>query len=424
MSRFQAQLDGFDLDLETVEDSFENSVVEHEFPFQDGAKLEHMGQRARRITFRVYFLGDSYPTHENFLAHCGVDRLNEFIHPEYGTIWGRIKSASIHKSDLISAAEIDVSFVEEIQQDREPEFRPRPLARTTVAFGSGQAQLMTAYSDSLRTTFGARAAEILSFELDFDIPIVDQIAGASWFVRTLAKSIDGVLGQFESAATSISNPATSLITAVKWGSSIPGKVMSTVAKTIERYSLAAQSVASTPQAFLSSFKDGLTAIKAAIEDTAFHPIIDAQASLFGATVVAGYYEIDQGNRERAKALDGMPAFDVHGNYVRSEPQPLVLTVNDLEYSLASMREIIQSAMDSYREVTALRDCAEALLQHAKVVKLDRERIVTIDVSGPIPLHALCLQRGLPYTYADRIMAINPQIKNPSFVDGLVRVYVR
>ena len=66
--------------------------------------------------------------------------------------------------------------------------------------------------------------------------------------------------------------------------------------------------------------------------------------------------------------------------------------------------------------------ADALKEHVNKIKLKRERIVTVRIQDPIPVHLLCMQYGLPYMAAERICAIN-NFWCPNFIGGEVKIYV-
>jgi hypothetical protein len=71
---------------------------------------------------------------------------------------------------------------------------------------------------------------------------------------------------------------------------------------------------------------------------------------------------------------------------------------------------------------SLKDTARILTEHAISVKLESEKLVTVSVDNETPLHLLCLQRGLPYNYAERLIMVN-NIPYPNQVKGEVQVYV-
>jgi prophage DNA circulation protein len=75
-----------------------------------------------------------------------------------------------------------------------------------------------------------------------------------------------------------------------------------------------------------------------------------------------------------------------------------------------------------RSVQALKGMAEQLVEHVSRVKLERQRIRQVTIRQCQPLHLICHNLGLGYEAAERVLAINPQIKNPNFVEGLLNVY--
>ncbi|KAF0145122.1 MAG: mu-like prophage DNA circulation protein [Nitrospirae bacterium] len=101
----------------------------------------------------------------------------------------------------------------------------------------------------------------------------------------------------------------------------------------------------------------------------------------------------------------------------------LLTINEIEKSLAEARSYIQEAIDASRGIDSLKKMAAALLDHANNIKLEREKIIKVEEDVPIPLHLVCLKHGLPYNDAERILAIN-SIKNPNFVSGEISIYAR
>jgi hypothetical protein len=95
-----------------------------------------------------------------------------------------------------------------------------------------------------------------------------------------------------------------------------------------------------------------------------------------------------------------------------------------------VRQDIQVAIDQVRSelgtpsiIQSLENMAEILLNHVNQIKLQREKIITIRVDNPIPVHLLCLQYGLSYMAAERVCAIN-DFWCPNFCQGEVRMYVR
>ena len=129
-------------------------------------------------------------------------------------------------------------------------------------------------------------------------------------------------------------------------------------------------------------------------------------------------------RNRLRATESGPtAFDIAGTYMQPQEVTPVLTVKELDKCLAVVREAIAAAVEADRSQENLKTMARDLLSYVTVVKLERDRLVRIVLDNPMPLHQVCLMRGLPYAFAERILAVN-SIPNPNFTSGEIDVYVR
>ena len=84
----------------------------------------------------------------------------------------------------------------------------------------------------------------------------------------------------------------------------------------------------------------------------------------------------------------------------------------------------EEAQEEASRMKELVDKGEAKDYSAAERKIEREKVMVVEVDNPLPLHLLCLQYGLSYNTADRIYAINKQLKNPNFVSGEMSIYVQ
>jgi hypothetical protein len=78
-------------------------------------------------------------------------------------------------------------------------------------------------------------------------------------------------------------------------------------------------------------------------------------------------------------------------------------------------------VDTDRDLRTPQEAALTLLKDYER-KLQLDRVKTITVDQPTPLHLLCLQNGLPYAMAERIWDLNPDLENPTFCKGKVKIY--
>ncbi len=138
---------------------------------------------------------------------------------------------------------------------------------------------------------------------------------------------------------------------------------------------------------------------------------------------AAIYADDEQSRAAIRRAETGRAFDISGQYLNPEPAPALLTVRDLEESLAMVRAALQAGIDLDRSQDSLKNMARVLLEHVMITKLERDRLVRIVLDNTMPLHLACRMRGLPYACAERILAVN-NIAHPNFVSGEIDVYVR
>ena len=115
MPIYQTNIAGFDLDVETISDGFQKAIAKHEFPNTNGALLEDMGQKGRSIMVRCYFgaIGGmaSYADYFEFIKILDDASVLEFVHPEEGTLKGRIEKVDKRKNDREEFAEVDITFL-------------------------------------------------------------------------------------------------------------------------------------------------------------------------------------------------------------------------------------------------------------------------------------------------------------------------
>ncbi|MDY6789671.1 MAG: hypothetical protein SWH54_00195, partial [Thermodesulfobacteriota bacterium] len=219
---------------------------------------------------------------------------------------------------------------------------------------------------------------------------------------------------------------------------LPGRVIGSVANVAHRYSILYDSIKGAPDRFIQSFKDGLIAFEASVfpdhSRSSYLPVsIDADTHTWKALksvaaleagLQSGYcFSTDEENRKVQKRNETQKTFDAVGNYIPVSGNDPVMNVREIEKTLYVAREMIAAAVELSRQNQSLKKTARLLLQHVNEIKLERERIVRIELDNEMPLHLVCLKYDLPYQAAERILAIN-NISNPNFVSGSIDIYAR
>jgi prophage DNA circulation protein len=418
----EAYLDGYLLEIEDIEDSFEKSIATYEIPFRDGALLEDMGQNARKIRFKCYFYEEHYDVHRNFLNHLSSKSLYELIHPKYGLMKGRIDNITVKHNDRVRTAEIDVNFIEQWRSKLDAGRNPDVQSDSQDVYERGIIQAKKSVSAAAAVELGSESVGICSKILTAGQSAFSQFTGLSAVGRAYVKKVDSFVSGMEATLTDIANPANSLISTIDFGLDLPGRVIGAIAHTVERYSALYDSLTNAPEKFLHNFSDAMTGLENSVSP-GFKSFVATVAALQVGITLASIFSGDESFRDLARVLETQDSFDAAGNYIKSDPTPDLLDVNQIEKSLAVANAMIQTAIDQDRSMQTIKDLTRVLTEHAIQVKIEAEKLVTIHVDNEIPLHLLCLQRGLPYNYAERIVKVN-NIPNPNQVKGEVQVYVR
>ncbi len=426
--RYEAKIDDFNLEMETIEDTIEKSLAKYEFPFRDGALIEDMGQKARVIKMRCYWYEETYEAHKDFLKHLEKKDPFELLHPKYGLMKGSIDSFVARHSDLKKTAEVDITFTQGLISKDQAE--PKYVNKGAVDWGAeddfatGQTELVEELEADARDLLGTEAKEILSTVLDPAQGLIGQFTNISAQAREYVKEAEGFVTGLTGVLSAITNPADSLLAMITYPSTLPGIVVGTIARTLERYVSLYDTLRTSPARFLSSLQGSFNSLADDAGNPGFSKYVTIASAQRRALETAYIFRDDEDSRDIVKRLESTPSFDALGNYIKPESTEQILTVDEIEAILADVRTDIQEAVDLSRGMTSLKITAADLLFHVNDIKLERDKIMTVTTQGTLPLHLICLKYGLPYNYANRLNSIN-RIKNPSFTPaGEVRIYVR
>jgi hypothetical protein len=419
---FKPMLDDFALELLAGQASgVEKSIVEYEVPFADGAILDDMGVKARRFQIKTIWRRENYEAYPFFLEHVKLDRLNSFVHPDLGLIRGRIRSASVARDDRL-CAEIDIEFIEDANPDAAPAYDPPLVANLEDGFNKSSAALM----DSAAAELGAAGIDP-SAEIDPEKPISEQVPARTVSARALVARIEMSVAALRGAFDTVLNPVESAVGMFSYGLSLPGAMIGAVARAAERAALVAGGAANAPVMFAASLRGNVSRLLAAVPAMAGQ--ITVAAANIAALVAGEIFAADESRKAVLRRIEDAPQWRPDGTRADTPPAPRVLTAGELDESLGRIREMIFDGAAAARAlgcapaVPVLARQAAELARYVNAVKLERDRMISVEAEDATPLHLICLRHGLPYSYADRICTIN-SFRNPTFCVGQVRVYER
>jgi hypothetical protein len=452
-------LDDIPLELETIEDNFSKSIARYEYPYVDGADLEDMGERARTVRLRCYFfdneIQETYDNHKVLIDYLKKRNFFELDHPVYGVINGKVDSVSVRFDDRIRTAEVDLSFIE---QGRDyagsgPVQDVEASAESSFLAGIGE------QTDQAAADYAAYGFDTV-IELDPQLPIAAQLSVPA-YLREMSREVDGYLHFFAAQASAVTQPANSLTATLTFASTLPARTIGILTASVERVARLYDAETQFPDRYLRSLDGAMLKLESALDG--FNPSTSAVRDIFipgnplqlitaaplfpsrsaaalsakelirkhlviacaqRLALEAAYcYAADENERRLARRSEGLASFDVLGRYLNPPKGAPYMNARQLEDSLAMVRTRLQGAVGLSRSLESLKAAALDLLTHVSTVKLERERIVQVQIDTPLPLHLVCLKYGLPYSYAERVASLNPQLANPNQVYGALQIYL-
>jgi prophage DNA circulation protein len=427
MDLLTGELNGILLELDpALHDRFTPSIARYEYPNADGADLDNLGQNARTTRVKALFWDDggkhlTYDTHRELLLAIDIRTLKDFIHPKYGKLKGEIENIDVSFDDRKRCASVEFDFVEQMRGTVEAVPIVDVQAAVEQAFIDGQAEAQALFEADAVTELGPEAPALLAQNLDPERSLLEQFSGLSKVAMGYVARVNSLEQQLNATLNAVANPANSLLSTIKFATNLPGRILGSVARCVERYARLYDGLKSAPAAFLRSLQSGMLTLEASV---GFGPTIRIAAAHRVGLECANLYDVDQKNRQLLTRQEQTATFDKLGNYAEPDQVATIMTIQEIEATLAITRQLLQDAVTRDREAQAPKSMARKLLEHADQVKLEREKLITITLDNPLPLHLLCQMRGLSASYAPRILAVNPQITNPNAVSGEVTVYAR
>lgn len=416
-------LDDVIIQFETIEDTFEKAIVRYDYPFADGADLEDMGQKAHAIRFRCWFWDDeenisSYEEHTRLLAALAKPGLIDFVHPKYGLIRGKIESIAVNHNADVRTAAIEVTFVEQMRAALSVETAPSVQSAVEEAYAAAQAKQESLLMQALAAIPGVDPAAVTT-ALNTAQGLATQMQGYTSATRAAVAEVEKHLAAVEATVSLVTSPLNSLQATLTYGLALPGRVLGSLSGALEKTARTFDSLWNFPSQFISKLDDALGELEDRYDDLADGATSPAgrQAGLVmrNQLLVAGAQRL---------ALEAAALFAEDDRTAReSDPDFQVMHLQELEATLAVVRARLAAAVEVARDMDDLKKMAAALLTQVNTVRLEREKMVTVTLDNPLPLHLVCLKYGLPYADAERLIKVN-RIARPNAVSGEVSIYVR
>lgn len=419
------------------------ALVKHEFPLRDGAQVENRGKKGRPLEFTCFFYNADYDKHADLLA--AVDKQGDagitFVHPEHGIINGFVEQLGKRFDERELMCEIDITFIESLIEAGEEAVADTIPSSVEEAFVNGQTDAADEFAADTADALGTASGDIIDTPLETGTGIMETFSALSGKARAFVSQVDSAVRTLEGTLSQLTQVSNSIISTIAYAENLPGRIANSVASTVERVAEAYDTLRNFPQQFTSSLSSALRTLEdsfSAFESkapagsyqaegesaamTAIAKQINIQASHRLALEASYAFKLDQQARQRARANETKKSFDDLGNYLSPPKAETIMNVTEIEAMLAVIMRAAQRSVDAARGRTSIKASTAAITQHVQKIKLEIDRIYEYHIDGTVPIHLLCMMVGLPYSAAERILAINPQLTHPNFCTGTVKVF--
>lgn len=395
-----ASFRGVTFDCLRTQDSAQRDTASHEYPYLDGADVEDLGRKARRITMSAVFWGDDYETRlQAFLKVLDQAGPGELIHPVFGSIQhAQLLDYQVgHDADNPDYCTVELNFVESTPGN--PFFVQQLPAQ--------QAEAVKQHTDA------ARSNGIEAFAT-----ALDQLKGAQGNLsrlNALREVLTGTLGAIRSQVQGVIGTSLDLI-------DYPRAFAADVVGLLDG------------MADLRGFDVGVIqsdwqSLTGQLDEVVKLP--DGMASGSG----AGTSSSGTGKPIPAKDEDvtkvtsllqltvAVQLADSASQILAAEAEEPTLSPRQIEQIADDVRQALQAAIEAHRQqfaiedahpvTEALKDTALAVQEAAVAVIVLRPPLVTRTVDAPGNLHLVAFRWYGDYTRAAELARLNPQLTNPN-----------
>lgn len=410
------RLGGIRVPCTEVSDDRKSALVRHEYAGHDGADLEHLGWGPVEHKLRAIFPASRASDWESIKELLKTGAKAVFEHFELGEFDVQIESVSSRRDRRIGTVEVDFTVVEDgIDQ------RPRNVRPSAVDVVTGLAQAM-ANQAIARTAELILPAAMPAPDLE-DNMWLEKLGDLGSKLNALVRDIQSALGRIDGVIAAISYPVSAAYNALAFGADLPSQLSARIAKALD---LMQGKVAGAPDpaASASRFLRDVDALLATFQGSSTHSTVRILGALQGARTVAAVMATDEDRLRAMQASEASQPFDERGRWMVGSTSTLArpASVSQMAALVGQARTLLQSVRPLVDDGHLVDRIAVALQEQYNDRLFELEQVVEIEVQDPTPLHLICHRQGLPYNTAERLVLLNPQIKNPTFVQGRVLVY--
>ncbi|UTH76020.1 DNA circularization protein [Chromobacterium sp. IIBBL 290-4] len=399
-------------------DSAQRDQAMHEYPYKDGADVEDLGRKARKVSLSAMFWGKDYQSRlRQFVAALDAAGPGELIHPVFGSMpQALVTDYQIHHdADAPDSCTVEVNWVE--ATPRNPFF----AAKKTLP----QVDAISSQVDKLRQIAGEAFAKAQG--------LVATAQGALGRVAALRQQLTATVGQLAKMANQTAAQATDLLSYPQAFVAQAGQLIHSLADWRFGIQLdigplpALKAAAELPSATLADWK----ALRRRVEN--LPATVRQNIGPFAAGASLSVWSDDQ------RRIDAMLQLHVSTQLASAaagifdgETRKPTLTPPALEEIAGDVRSSLQTSIDQWRAALPPED-AYPLVDGLRTLGQQVQQGAAALIAAKPPLlkrkvDAACSLRQLAHLWygdsgrAEELLRLNPQLPQPNHLSAGTLVY--
>lgn len=441
-----ASFRGVTFEVQSVEDRGEKALCVHEYPYRSGAEVEDLGRKPRVIPVTAIFWGVAYESRIKALVAAFEEAgPGELIHPVFGSLTVAVRRWQIqHSAERHDYATVTFEAVEAVTDN--PFFgatSSRSLAEQALADISSSLDEALGLSESeLGKTLGqwADTAANIKARVETELQgVLDVLDAGRGVVRSVLSYVD-VPAAFVADAQAIvrglqadaASASSSVVSAFGGLSTALPLVSLTAPEAVKAYATGAGAYGpawvSGPQSALSGKAEAQLALRVPRPAVATIPVPDAGSARTPQGVAVTHVTLLEAQATAQAASEALKA--------DMASPALALTPGEIEGLAGNVRARLDDALhytaaalpqgSVHPVCERLRTAARAMQQLAEAALNARPPLAIRTAGLACNFHLLAHRLYGDFTRADELRRINPQVRNPNFIDPNqeLLVYVR
>ena len=428
-----ASFRGVTFEVQSVEDRGEKALCVHEYPYRSGAEVEDLGRKPRVIPVTAIFWGVAYESRIKALVAAFEEAgPGELIHPVFGSLTVAVRRWQIqHSAERHDYATVTFEAVEAVTDN--------PFFGATSSRSLAE-QALADISSSLDEALGqwADTAANIKARVETELQgVLDVLDAGRGVVRSVLSYVD-VPAAFVADAQAIvrglqadaASASSSVVSAFGVLSTALPLVSLTAPEAVKAYATGAGAYGpawvSGPQSALSGKAEAQLALRVPRPAVATIPVPDA-----------GSVQTPQGVAvTHVTLLEAQATAQAASEALKADMASPALTPGEIEGLAGNVRARLDDALhytaaalpqgSVHPVCERLRTASRAMQQLAEAALNARPPLAIRTAGLACNFHLLAHRLYGDFTRADELRRINPQVRNPNFIDPNqeLLVYVR